>query len=223
VTREASVSGPLSPLGRAYDRLFAAVYDPILAGPERAGLGEARGRLLADATGRVLELGAGTGANLAHLPLGLESLVLVEPSAPMRERLEQRVAGFRDTLPDDVRVVDGTASYLPVEDGSIDTLIATLVLCSVPDPDAAIDEIRRVLAPDGRVLLIEHVAGRGRTGRMQRVIDPAWRVVGRGCRLVRDTRAALERGGFDTSEVADWRLPGGGVTGPALLGTVRRR
>lgn len=216
--------GPLSAIGRGYDRLFARVYDPVLAGPERAGLGRARAALLAGASGHVLEIGAGTGANLAHLPhTDIASLTLVEPAAPMRVRLARRVAALRDRLPEDTRVVDGSAAALPVQDGTVDTLVSTLVLCSVPDVDAAVHELRRVLAPGGRLLLLEHVAGTGRTRRLQGLIDPGWRVVARGCRLARDTRAALERGGFDVSEVADWRMPGGGVTGPALLGTARPR
>lgn len=218
------MTGPLAAVGRGYDRLFARVYDPVLAGPERAGLGRARDGLLADATGRVLEIGAGTGANLAHLPRsGITSLLLVEPSGPMRDRLERRVRAGRSHLPEDTRIVAGSAARLPVADASIDTVVSTLVLCSVPDLDAAVRELRRVLAPGGRLLLLEHVAGHGRTRRLQGVIDPGWRVVARGCRLVRDTRTALERGGFDTSDVADWRMPGGGVTGPALLGVARPR
>ncbi len=218
------MAGPVARLGRAYDRLFAAAYDPVLAGPERAGLGRARDTLLAGVSGDVLEIGAGTGANLAHLPsAGLTSLLLVEPSAPMRRRLARRVRERADVLPGDTRVVAGHAAALPVEDGSVDTLVSTLVLCSVPDLAAAIAELRRVIAPDGRLLLLEHVAGHGRTRTLQRAVDPAWRVVARGCRLVRDTRTALDRGGFDTSDVADWTLPGGGFTGPALLGTARPR
>ena len=216
--------GPLAMLGATYDRGFAAVYDRVLAGPERAGLADARADLLAGAAGRVLEIGAGTGANLAHLPpAAVESLVLVEPSGPMRTRLARRVAELRDRLPADTRVLDGSADALPVPDGSVDTLVSTLVLCSVPDVDTTVAELRRVIAPGGRLLLLEHVAGHGRTRRLQGMIDPAWRVVARGCRLVRETRAALERGGFDTADVADWRLPGGGVTGPALRGTARPR
>lgn len=214
------MGGPLAPLGRAYDRLFAAAYDPVLAGPERAGLGRARATLLGDVDGRALEIGAGTGANLPHLPrAGLASLTLVEPSAPMRRRLERRLAATDLELPVRPRVVAGTAADLPVEDGSVDTVISTLVLCSVPDLDAAVAELRRALAPDGRLLLLEHVAGHGRTRRLQGLLDPGWRLVARGCRLVRDTRVALERGGFDTTAVEAWRMPGGGVTGPALLGT----
>lgn len=216
--------GPLAAIGRTYDHLFARVYDRVLAGPERAGLGRAREGLLAGASGRVLEIGAGTGANLAHLArTGIVSLSLVEPAAPMRARLAHRVAALRHHLPEETHVVDGSAAALPVADGTVDTLVSTLVLCSVPDLDEAVRELRRVLAPDGHLLLLEHVAGTGRTRRLQGMIDPGWRVVARGCRLVRDTRAALESGGFDTSEVADWRMPGGGVTGPALLGTARPR
>jgi len=210
-------------VGRAYDRLFAAAYDPILAGVERAGLGRARSELLAGATGRTLEIGAGTGANLPHVPSSVSSLTLVEPSAPMRDRLEAHVARLRHRLPDDVSVVSGSAADLPAEDASIDTLVSTLVLCSVPDVDAAARELRRIIAPGGTLLVMEHVAGHGRTRTAQGIIDPAWRVVARGCRLVRDTHAALERAGFDTADVRDWSLPGGGVTGPALLGIARPR
>jgi SAM-dependent methyltransferase len=221
------VVGALAVAGRAYDRAFAAVYDRVLAGPERAGIGRAREELLADASGRVLEIGAGTGANLSPLGMAssgvLTSLVLVEPSAPMRARLARRADELRDRLPADTRIMAGAAEALPVEDGSVDTLISTLVLCSVPDLDAAVAELRRVLAPGGRLLLLEHVAGHGRTRRLQGAIDPAWRVIARGCRLVRDTRAALEHGGFDTGAIASWRMPGGGVTGPAILGTARPR
>jgi len=218
------MTGPFAALGRVYDRAFARAYDPVLAGPERAGLGRARERLLADATGHVLEIGAGTGANLPHLRRrDLASLLLVEPSEPMRDRLARRMRGERSHLPTDTRILDGSAASLPVADGGVDTVVSTLVLCSVPDLDAAVEELHRVLAPGGRLLLLEHVAGHGRTRRIQGIIDPGWRVVARGCRLVRDTRAALERGGFDTAEVEDWRMPGGGVTGPALLGVARPR
>jgi ubiquinone/menaquinone biosynthesis C-methylase UbiE len=206
---------------RGHDRLFAAVYDPLLAGVERAGLAEARAELLAEARGRTLEIGAGTGANLAHIPTAVTALTLVEPSEGMRRRLTRRVAE-EPHLPPTV-VLRGDAARLPLADASMDTVVSTLVLCSVDDLGTTLAEIERVLAPDGRLLLLEHVAGHGRTRTIQRAIDPVWRVVAQGCRLVRDTRGTLEQAGFDTSEVADWRLPGGGVTGPALLGTARVR
>ncbi len=205
---------------RGHDRLFAAVYDPILAGAERAGLAEVRAELLAEAGGRTLEIGAGTGANLAHVPPAVTELTLVEPSEGMRVRLMRRVAN-EPHLPPTV-VLPGDAAALPLADASMDTVVSTLVLCSVGDLPATLAEIERVLAPGGRLLLLEHVAGHGRTRRIQGAIDPLWRVLAQGCRLVRDTRAALEQAGFDTSEVTDWRLPGGGITGPALRGTARR-
>jgi SAM-dependent methyltransferase len=217
------MAGLAAALGRAYDRAFATAYDPVLARIERAGLGSARTDLLAHARGRTLEIGAGTGANLPYLPAAVTGLLLVEPSSPMRARLDRRVEQLAHRLPDDVRTVAASAAALPVADASVDTLVSTLVLCSVPDIDAVARELRRVIAPDGRLLVLEHVAGHGRTRRVQAVIDPAWRVVARGCRLVRETRSALERAGFDTSDVRDWSLPGGGVAGPALLGTARPR
>jgi ubiquinone/menaquinone biosynthesis C-methylase UbiE len=207
-------------VARGHDRVFAAVYDPFLAGVERAGLAEVRAELLASARGRTLEIGAGTGANLEHLPASVTTLTLVEPSDAMRARLTRRVAA-QTGLPPTV-VVPGDAADLGLPDASVDTLISTLVLCSVGDLATTLRELHRVLAPDGRLLLLEHVAGQGRTRRWQGAIDPVWRVVAQGCRLVRDTRGALEQAGFDTSEVTDWRLPGGGVTGPALLGIARR-
>jgi len=215
--------GLRAPIGRAYDRAFAAIYDPVLAGAERAGLRAAREGLLASASGRTLEIGAGTGANLAHVPAAVTSLMLVEPIAPMRRRLERKVTEYRAALPHDTTVVAGRAAELPIAAASVDTIISTLVLCSVEDLDAAVAELRRVIAHDGQLLLMEHVVGSGRTRNVQRFIDPAWRVVARGCRLVRDTRSALERGGFNTSAVVPWRLPGGGVTGPAILGVARPR
>lgn len=215
------MSAPLQYVSRAYDRVFAAVYDPVLAGVERAGLAEARAGLLRGASGRTLEIGAGTGANLAHLPASISTLMLVEPSGGMRARLTARIAALPGLPP--TTVLAGDAETIALPDASVDTAVSTLVLCSVRDLEATLAELRRVLAPEGRLLLLEHVAGHGRTRFWQRAIDPAWRVVARGCRLVRDTRGALERAGFDTTGVVDWRLPGGGVTGPGLLGTATLR
>jgi len=222
-------------VNRGVDRIFARVYDRVLAGFERAGMADQRRALLAAARGRTLEIGAGTGANLAALSgLGptaarpdatspLTSLLLVEPVAPMRARLAARLAAARQgapaALPADTRIIDAAADLLPAADGSIDTVISTLVLCSVPDQAHALAEIRRVLAPGGQLLLVEHVAGTGRLLRRQTMIDPVWRHIGRGCHLTRDTRQALVDAGFDTSAVDDWELPGGNRIAPAIAGT----
>ena len=214
-------------LAAAWDRVVAALYDRVLAGAERVGLAADRAALLATATGRVVELGPGTGANLAHLPRELESLTLVEPSPAMRARLRARLAALRtvdDAALPPTEVVAAGGDALPLADGSVDTVVATLVLCSVPDPAAVLGEVRRVLAPGGRLLLLEHVAAPGgRTRRLQRLLTPAWRRVAQGCHLDRDTRAALVAAGFDDAEVVDHRIPGAGPIGPALIGTARPR
>jgi ubiquinone/menaquinone biosynthesis C-methylase UbiE len=112
-----------------------------------------RRALLAHANGRVLEIGAGTGLNLAHYPDELRELVLVEPEPAMRDRLTRRIrGGGRQAV-----VVDAAAEALPFADASFDTVVCTLVLCTVAAPDRALAEIGRVLRPGGRMLFIEHV------------------------------------------------------------------
>ncbi len=214
-------------LAAAWDRVVAALYDRVLAGAERAGLGADRAALLATASGRVLELGPGTGANLTHLPRGLDALILVEPSPAMRARLRARLAKVGAAAPGRLpaaTVLAAAGDALPLPDGSVDIVVATLVLCSVRDPAAVLAEVRRVLAPGGRLLLLEHVAApEGRTRRLQRLLTPAWRRVAQGCHLDRDTRAALVAAGFDDAGVSDHRIPGAGPIGPALVGVARPR
>ena len=153
-TDDSHPRAPLAPpAARLWSRLAAAIYDPFLALGERRGMRERRRRLLQEARGRVLEIGAGTGLNLAHYPDELDELLLSEPVGPMARRLESRLrrSGVRG------RVLHAGAEALPVATGSIDTVVSTLVLCTVPDPEAALAEIQRVLRPDGRLLFCEHV------------------------------------------------------------------
>ena len=172
-------------------RVFAAVYDRLNAGAERTWLGKRRADLVARATGQVLEVGAGTGANLAHYR-GVERVVAAEPDPAMRARLRFRLG--RATVP--VEVSDAPAEHLGLRDASIDTVVCTLVLCSVADPDATLAELRRVLRPGGQLLVLEHVRGDGRRARWQDRVTPLWRLVGAGCHPNRDTVAAIERAGF---------------------------
>jgi ubiquinone/menaquinone biosynthesis C-methylase UbiE len=138
---------------RAWARVFAAMYDPFLWIGERAGMRGHRHDLLTQARGRTLEIGSGTGLNLLHYPDDLDSLVLAEPDPSMRRRLENPV--LRSEL--DVKVIDAGAEHLPFGDATIDTVVSTLVLCTVDAPDTALHEIQRVLRPDGQLLFIEHV------------------------------------------------------------------
>src|ERR1043165_3178784 len=138
---------------RTWARAFAFLYEPSLSLGERAGMREQRRALVARAAGRTIEIGAGTGLNLAHYPDDLDELVLAEPDADMRRRLAATLArsGRR------ARLIDAPAERLPFPDGSVDTVVSTLVLCTVDAPDLALQEIARVLAPNGQLLFIEHV------------------------------------------------------------------
>jgi ubiquinone/menaquinone biosynthesis C-methylase UbiE len=182
-----------------WGRIFAALYDRAMAATEDAGLRDARHELLAGARGRVLELGAGTGANLDHYPDAVTELVLTEPEEPMAKRLRPRAGA--------ASVVVAPAEELPFADASFDTVVSTLVLCTVRDPQAAMAEIRRVLKPDGRLLLFEHVrAGDPGLARWQDRLLPIHRRIAHGCHPNRDTAALLARAGFDV-DVEATRLP----------------
>lgn len=175
-----------------------------MAETEAHGLALRRAALLSQARGRVLELGAGTGANLAHYPPGLEGLVLAEPEPPMARRLRSRVV---EGAPAPARVLQTAAESLPLADASVDTVVATLVLCTVRDPARVLDEVHRVLAPGGRLLFLEHVRAEdpGAARRQDRV-DPVWRRVGHGCRCNRDTAAALLASPLELERLESFRL-----------------
>jgi ubiquinone/menaquinone biosynthesis C-methylase UbiE len=134
-------------------RFFAATYDSLSRGTEKAGLGDLRHGLLAEAGGSVLEIGGGTGANLAHYNGQLDSLVVTEPEPAMLRRLQAKA---RDRAPL-AKILRAPAEDLPFEDASFDTVVCTLVLCGVDDQTRSVREIRRVLKPGGRLLFMEHV------------------------------------------------------------------
>lgn len=168
----------------AGSRFTAGIYDAFLTLGEHRGMRVARRGLLAGARGRVLEIGAGTGLNLSHYPDAIDELVLAEPSAPMADRLEAR----RAKLGRRARIVAAPAEALPFDDGSFDTVVSTLVLCTVHDPDAALAEVRRVLRPGGRLLFCEHVRSDSpRLSRWQDRLADAWATVADGCRCNRET------------------------------------
>jgi ubiquinone/menaquinone biosynthesis C-methylase UbiE len=188
-------------------RIFAALYDRLLSGTERAGLREMRAELLAGARGRTLELGAGTGLNLAHYTGAVMELVLTEPDPYMARRLRTRLAE-EPPAPDRVEVVEAGAERLPFEDQSFDSVVSTLVLCSVESPDGAAAEIARVLKPDGRLLFLEHVrSDDAGLARWQDRLERPWGWLGAGCHPNRDTVARLEGTGFVTTSLVRDRMP----------------
>ena len=172
-------------------RVFAALYDLIGRRAERGPMGARRRELLREVSGRVLEIGAGTGANLPHYP-ALSALTLAEPDGAMRRRLAPRAAAA--AFP--VEVLDAPAERLPLADASVDAVVSTAVLCSVDDPAQALAEARRVLRPGGCLLFIEHVRADGRTARLQDRLAPAWRRLNAGCHPNRDTVTAIREAGF---------------------------
>jgi ubiquinone/menaquinone biosynthesis C-methylase UbiE len=188
-------------------RIFAALYDRMLRSTERAGLQDMRAELLAQARGRTLELGAGTGLNLAHYTDAVTELVLTEPDPHMAQRLRKRLEEERPP-PDRVEVVETPAERLPFEDGTFDSVVSTLVLCSVEDPAAAAGEIIRMLKPDGRLLYLEHVrSGDPGLARWQDRLERPWGWVGVGCHPNRDTAAQLQAAGLETEGFVRDRLP----------------
>jgi len=202
--------------------IFARFYERVSASADRRGADRHRAELLAGLTGRVLEVGAGNGRNFAHYPSGVTEVLAVEPERRLRESALRTAAHAR--VP--VRVVDGVADRLPAEDASLDAGVASLVLCTVPDQDAALAELRRVIRPGGELRFYEHVVSR-RPGaaRLERALDATiYPHLSGGCHLARDTLAAIERAGFEIR--SSRRFPfGPSALSPQVahvLGTARR-
>ena len=206
---------------RAYDatvgRLFAGVYDRLMADTEEAGLSDRRHTILAEASGRTVELGAGTGLNLAHYPDGVEELILTEPFPPMAKQLRERVGRRLDHR---CRI----AGALPIPDASIDTAVATLVLCTVDDVPATLAEVSRVLKPGGRLLFVEHVRSSDPgTARWQDRLRAPWQFAGHGCRCNRDTLAAIEASPLEIDSVEHGELPKAPpIARPLVVGSARK-
>ena len=173
--------------------IFARIYNSAIADWEAKGQGDHRRELLEGLSGRVVEIGPGNGVNFKYYGPGVTEVVAVEPEPHMRGLAEQATAEV--SVP--IRVMDGMAEQLPLEDGSMDAGVACLMLCSVADLDAVLAELRRVIRPAGELRFYEHVAAHNpRLRRIQDVIEPAWKRFAGGCHTNRDTVGAIERAGF---------------------------
>jgi ubiquinone/menaquinone biosynthesis C-methylase UbiE len=198
--------------------IFAVLYRCTGWLGDRAGFAARRRRLLADAEGAVVEIGAGTGLSFRHYPAGIE-VVATEPDPHMLKaaRKAARKAKVKLTLQ------QAPAEALPLGDGSVDTVVSILVLCSVPDQAAALAEANRVLKPGGRLLLLEHVRAADPTlaHRQDRGERRQVRFAG-GCHPNRDTLRAVVAAGFDTDGVQAVTLPGMTITSPGITGVARK-
>lgn len=195
-------------MGRVYDatwgRGFSAIYDRGLVATEEAGLRETRRETLAEAEGRTIDLGAGTGANLSLYPEAVSELVLAEPDPHMLKKLRVKVGEGGV----EAEVVAAPAEKLPFADSSFDTAVFTLVLCTVPDPGAALAEAARVLRPGGKLLFVEHVRSDDPgLARWQDRLERPWRFLADGCRCNRDTVGTIEASSLTVEKVVPGRLP----------------
>jgi len=175
-------------------RWFAALYDRMGAREERHLGPLVRSRIAGEADGRVLEIGAGTGANFPYYPADAQ-VVATEPDPFMLKRARDRLAELGSS---NIEVREASADALPFEDASCDHVVSTLVLCSVPKQAPALAELRRVLKSDGTFRFLEHVRNDDSRlwGTMQDAITPLWRWFGAGCHPNRETQRAMENAGF---------------------------
>jgi ubiquinone/menaquinone biosynthesis C-methylase UbiE len=203
-----------------WDVVAAHAYDAFLALGEHRGMTDRRAALLAGASGTVLEVGAGTGTNLTAYP-PVDRLLLSEPAATMRGHLTRRV----ERSPRRAVVLDAIAEGLPLPTGSVDTVVSTLVLCTVPDVDVALAEMVRVLRPGGRLLFIEHVLAPDGSAlrRWQHRLAPAWAAFAMGCRCDRDLLGAISRHlAVDRIRTDTWRgMPP--IVRPLIVGQATQR
>jgi ubiquinone/menaquinone biosynthesis C-methylase UbiE len=176
------------------------MYMRVSAGAERRGASAHRRRLLAGLSGTVLEIGAGHGLNFPHYPSAVTEVIAIEPEPTLRARAGEAAA----EAPVAIRVLPGAAHELPLEDGTVDASVASLVLCSVPDQDRALRELRRVMRPGGELRFYEHVIPRCQPKRtLVQLVDRSglWPAIAGGCHPARDTTAAIETAGFAITEI----------------------
>lgn len=201
-------------------RVWPWLYDVTMRRSEFAGLAAIRVRALRDVTGRTLELGAGTGANLSAYPATAGPLVLTEPDPHKARRLRCKARRRRP----DAQVSPADATSLPFPDESFDTVVVTLVLCTVPNQAAALAEIHRVLRPGGRFVFVEHVRSDDpHLARRQDRWQRPWSLLTGGCQPNRDTVAQIERAGFRLEEISRDRLPKApAIVRPLAIGVATR-
>jgi ubiquinone/menaquinone biosynthesis C-methylase UbiE len=203
--------------------IFVRFYRRNRRSAVKRGENEHRRRALEGLTGRVVELGPGDGANFPLYPSTVTEVIAVEPEPRFRRQAEEAARGAE--IP--VRVRPGGAEALPLEDESVDAVLASLVLCTVPDQAAALAEARRVIRPGGELRFYEHVhADRQPLRAFLEVADRSriWPTVGGGCHPTRDTLGAIKAAGFTIERCEQFPFsPSPAIPKmPHILGVARR-
>ncbi len=210
------------PLG-LNERFFAAFYPRLVALAENAGQRETRRELISEARGRTLELGAGSGLNIPHYTSAVTELIVTDPSPHMLSHLRRELAEHPPAA-GSCKLVQADALSLPFGPDDFDTVVCTYVLCSVPDPAGALEEVARVLKPGGRFLFLEHVhAGEGTAlGRFQDAVELPHRYIAAGCHPNRRTEQLLEESPLLVQRLEHGRQPRAPLTvRPTILGAAR--
>jgi ubiquinone/menaquinone biosynthesis C-methylase UbiE len=212
------------PLG-LNERLFAAFYPRLISRAENAGQRETRRQLLARASGATVEIGAGSGINLEHYTDRVTELTLTEPSPHMLDHLRSAV-GEQAPAAGSYELVPASAQTLPFADHRFDTAVCTYVLCSVPDPAAALNELARVLRPDGKLLFLEHVRAGDDTvlARFQDLVEVPHRYIAAGCYPNRRTAELLAGSPLEVQWLEHGRQPAALPTvRPTIMGVAVKR
>lgn len=185
-------------MGKIYQRLFAAVYDRFMDSTEQA-LEVNRQDLISHLKGNVLEVGVGTGVNFRYFHPEAK-VTAIEPSYPMLKRATKKILPGQNIEVHHLGVNDDAVDKL-IPDGSLDAVICTLVLCTIPKPQEALEKFKKWLKPDGKLVILEHIRSKDHWhGRMQDWVNPLWKAFGEGCNLNRNTDAMIKTAGFEPLE-----------------------
>lgn len=179
-----------------YSRLFAHVYDIAMRKAEQQELAKRRKTLISGLSGNILEVGSGTGANFSYY--GQDAEVLgIEPSGPMLKQAKEKLPKEGNITLYQAGIEDPALDKL-IPNSSLDAVVCTLVLCTIPNLEAAFDRFYRWLKPQGILIVLEHIRSKKEiNGKLQDFVAPAWKVIGEGCHLNRQTDAIIRNKGFE--------------------------
>lgn len=173
-----------------------------------------RERVIGSAEGRILEIGVGSGLNLPLYGARAKEVLALEPDLQLVRMAQKKI----ERAPRPVHFFEASAEEIPLEDGSVDTVVSTWTLCTIPDPDRALREMRRVLKPGGRFLFVEHgLAPEPSVQKWQRRLTPLWEGISGGCHLTREIDRLVRGAGFAVERLETGYLPGGPLSAPKLL------